>query len=129
MDILYNRTELEFKRGTFRVKGDTVDIFLAYADYAIRIYFWGDEIESIQRIDPINGKKISDEKVVTIFPANLFVTGQESFHVAIHEIQEDMVAQVGMFEGRVETSGSETFKGANRIRSRDDARTRLLLRH
>lgn len=98
VDILYNRTELEFKRGTFRVKGDTVDIFLAYADYAIRIYFWGDEIESIQRIDPVNGKKISDEKVVTIFPANLFVTGKESLHVAMREIQDDMVAQVGMFE-------------------------------
>jgi excinuclease ABC subunit B len=99
VDILYNRTEVEFKRGTFRVKGDTVDIFLAYADYAIRIYFWGDEIESIQRIDPANGKKISDEKVVTIFPANLFVTGKDSLHVAMREIQDDMVAQVGMFEG------------------------------
>jgi excinuclease ABC subunit B len=99
VDILYNRTEVEFKRGTFRVKGDTVDIFLAYADYAIRIYFWGDEIESIQRIDPGNGKKISDEKVVTIFPANLFVTGKDSLHVAMREIQDDMVAQVGMFEG------------------------------
>ena len=61
VDILYNRTELDFKRGTFRVKGDTVDVFLAYADYAVRIYFWGDEIESIQRIDPMSGKKISDE--------------------------------------------------------------------
>src|SRR5882762_6381162 len=71
VDILYNRTEVEFKRGTFRVKGDTVDVFLAYADYAIRIYFWGDEIESIQRIDPVSGKKISDESIVTIFPANL----------------------------------------------------------
>jgi len=101
VDILYNRTELEFKRGTFRVKGDTVDVFLAYADYAIRIYFWGDEIESIQRIDPVNGKKISDETVVTIFPANLFVTGKESLHVAIREIQDDLVAQVGMFEGEL----------------------------
>jgi excinuclease ABC subunit B len=101
VDILYNRTELDFKRGTFRVKGDTVDVFLAYADYAIRIYFWGDEIESIQRIDPVNGKKISDEKIVTIFPANLFVTGKESLHVAVREIQDDMVAQVGMFEGEL----------------------------
>jgi excinuclease ABC subunit B len=98
VDILYNRTELDFKRGTFRVKGDTVDVFLAYADYAVRIYFWGDEIESIQRIDPISGKKISDEKVLTIFPANLFVTGKSTLHQAIREIQDDMVAQVGMFE-------------------------------
>ena len=99
VDILYNRTEAEFKRGTFRVKGDTVDVFLAYADYALRFYFWGDEIESIQRIDPISGKKISDEKAVTIFPANLFVTGKESLHQAIREIQDDLVLQVQMFEG------------------------------
>jgi excinuclease ABC subunit B len=98
VDILYSRTELDFKRGTFRVKGDTVDIFLAYADYAIRIYFYGDEIETIQRIDPISGKKISDESIVTIFPANLFVTGRDSLHLAIREIQDDMVAQVNMFE-------------------------------
>lgn len=98
VDILYNRTEAEFKRGTFRVKGDTVDVFLAYADYAIRIYFFGDEIESIQRIDPVSGKKISDESIVTIFPANLFVTGKSVLHQAIREIQDDMVVQVDMFE-------------------------------
>jgi len=98
VDILYNRTEVEFKRGTFRVKGDTVDVFLAYADYAVRIYFWGDEIESIQRIDPVSGKKISDETVITIFPANLFVTGKSVLHQAIREIQDDMVSQVDMFE-------------------------------
>jgi excinuclease ABC subunit B len=101
VDILYNRTEVEFKRGTFRVKGDTVDIFLAYADYAIRIYFWGDEIESIQRIDPQSGKKISDEQVVTIFPANLFVTGKDSLHVAMKENQNDLVNQITMFEGEL----------------------------
>jgi excinuclease ABC subunit B len=101
VDILYNRTELDFKRGTFRVKGDTVDIFLAYADYAVRVYLYGEEIESIQRIDPVSGKKISDEKVVTIFPANLFVTGKDTLHQAIREIQDDMVAQVAMFEGEL----------------------------
>jgi len=101
VDILYSRTELDFKRGTFRVKGDTVDVFLAYADYAIRVYFWGDEIESIQRIDPHTGKKISDEKVVTIFPANLFVTGKDMLHQAIREIQDDMVGQVKMFESEL----------------------------
>jgi excinuclease ABC subunit B len=101
VDILYHRTEAEFKRGTFRVKGDTVDVFLAYADYAIRVYFFGDEIETIQRIDPYSGKKISDEKIVTIFPANLFVTGKDSLHQAMYEIQNDMVAQVKMFESEL----------------------------
>ncbi len=98
VDILYHRTEAEFKRGTFRVKGDTVDIFLAYADYALRIYFFGDEIEAIQLIDPILGKKIADEKTAVIFPANLFVTGKELLHTAIREIQDDLVLQVDMFE-------------------------------
>ncbi len=97
VDILYNRTEAEFKRGTFRVKGDTVDVFLAYADYAVRIYFFGDEIEAIQLIDPFTGKKISDEKVAVIFPANLFVTGKDMLQQAIREIQDDMVLQVEMF--------------------------------
>lgn len=98
VDILYNRTTAEFKRGTFRVKGDTVDIFVAYADFAYRIIFWGDEIESIQRIDPETGKKISDERIVSIFPANLFVTGKDVLHQAIKEIQDDMVEQVKFFE-------------------------------
>jgi excinuclease ABC subunit B len=99
VDILYSRTEAEFKRGTFRVKGDTVDVFLAYADYAMRIYFFGDEIETIQLIDPASGKRISDEKQAVIFPANLFVTGKDSLNQAIREIQDDMVLQVDMFAG------------------------------
>jgi excinuclease ABC subunit B len=98
VDILYSRTEAEFKRGTFRVKGDTVDVFLAYADYALRVYFFGDEIEAIHIIDPQTGKKLSEEKIGMIFPANLFVTGKDSLHQAIHEIQDDMVLQVQMFE-------------------------------
>jgi len=98
VDILYQRTEAEFKRGSFRVKGDTVDIFLAYADYAVRVYFFGDEIEALQLIDPVTGKKLSDEKSLVIFPANLFVTGKDMLHQAIREIQDDMVLQVEMFE-------------------------------
>jgi excinuclease ABC subunit B len=98
VDILYNRTEVQFKRGTFRVKGDTVDIFPAYADFAYRIFFWGDQIENIQRIDPVSGGKISDEFKITIFPANLFVTGKDLLQTAIKEIQDDLVAQIKFFE-------------------------------
>jgi excinuclease ABC subunit B len=98
VDILYSRTSAEFTHGTFRVKGDTVDIFVAYADFAYRIYFWGDEIESIQRIDPASGKKQSDEKIISIFPANLFVTGRDVIDVAINEIQDDLMSQVSFFE-------------------------------
>lgn len=98
VDILYSRTEAEFKRGTFRVKGDTVDIFIAYGDFAYRIYFWGDEIEAIQQIDPATGKKLADEKIITIFPANLFVTGKDVLHTAINEIQDDLVERLNQFE-------------------------------
>jgi excinuclease ABC subunit B len=114
VDILYNRTEAEFKRGTFRVKGDLVDIFLAYADYAVRIFFFGDEIESIQLIDPITGKKISDEKMAVIFPANLFVTGKDLLHQAIREIQDDMVLQVDMFQQE------KRFLEAKRLKERTE---------
>jgi len=98
VEILYSRTSGDFTRGTFRVKGDTVDIFVAYGDFAYRVFFWGDEIEAIQRVDPASGKKLSDEKIITIFPANLFVTGRDVIDTAIHEIQDDLVAQVGAFE-------------------------------
>tara|TARA_R110001606_G_scaffold41488_4_gene111945 strand:+ start:9693 stop:11711 length:2019 start_codon:yes stop_codon:yes gene_type:complete len=114
VDILYSRTEVEFKRGNFRVKGDTVDIFVAYADFAYRIIFWGDEIESIQRIDPQSGKKLSDEKIITIFPANLFVTGKDVIQQAIIEIQDDMMAQVNYFESE------RRFLEAKRLKERTE---------
>lgn len=98
VEILYSRTEAEFERGTFRVKGDTVDIYPGYADFAYRIIFFGDEIEEIQRIDPKNGKKIASEKIIAIFPANLFVTGRDVMLQAINEIQDDLMAQVRYFE-------------------------------
>lgn len=99
VDILYSRTTSEFKRGNFRVSGDTVDVYPAYADFAYRLLFWGDDIEAIQRIDPENGKKISDEINIVLYPANLFVTGKDSLQRAMIEIQHDMVEQVKMFEG------------------------------
>ena len=103
VEILYARTEGEFLRGTFRVKGDTVDIFLAYADFGYRIIFFGDEIEQIHRIDPWTGKKTSSETMIAIFPANLFVTGRETLNQAISFIQEDLVKQISYFgiEGRL----------------------------
>ena len=104
VEILYARTEGEFLRGTFRVKGDTVDIFLAYADFGYRIIFFGDEIEEIHRIDPWTGKKISKETMVAIFPANLFVTGRETLNNAISDIQADLVNQISYFgkDGRLQ---------------------------
>ncbi|MDX1903641.1 MAG: excinuclease ABC subunit UvrB [Thermonemataceae bacterium] len=97
-NILYSRSDANFERGNFRVKGDTVDIFVAYADFAYRIFFFDDEIENIQIIEPQSGKKQSDEKQIAIYPANLFVTGQETLQAAIKAIQDDLVAHIKLFE-------------------------------
>lgn len=97
VDSLYSRTRSDFRRGNFRVQGDTVDIFLAYADHALRVGFWGDEIESIKTIDPVTGTKLLDFEEMNIYPANLFVTGKEVLNDAIWQIQQDMVKQVDFF--------------------------------
>jgi excinuclease ABC subunit B len=103
VEILYSRTEVEFNRGTFRVKGDTVDVYPGYADFAFRIIFFGDDIEEIQMIEPTSGKKIRSEPRIVIPPANLFVTGKDVMQESIKLIQDDMVAQIKYFEsdGRV----------------------------
>ena len=95
---LYSRTETEFKRGTFRVKGDTVDLFLAYAERALRFSFFGDEIEEIESIEPATGKRIEILDHVAIFPATIFVTNAKQQLKAIWQIQEDMVKQVDYFK-------------------------------
>jgi excinuclease ABC subunit B len=97
VDGLYHRTEAEFERGSFRVIGDTVDIFLAYSDHAVRVYFWGDLIEQIEIIDPHTGKLIDNANEFTINPANLFVTTKERIKLAIHTIQDDLVKQANFF--------------------------------
>lgn len=97
VDALYSRSVLEFTRGQFRVKGDTVDIHLAYADHAYRVVFFDDEIEEIYSIDPISGAEINSFEEVRIFPANIFVTSKDSTTKAIYQIGEDMVKQVDHF--------------------------------
>ena len=97
VESLYSRTNAELERGMFRVKGDTVDIFLAYADYALRVVFFGNEIESIKMLDPILGKTSTSFDQTTVFPANLFVTSKETLHDAIWQIQQDMVVQTANF--------------------------------
>lgn len=94
---LYNRSDVEFTRGTFRVKGDTVDIFPAYADYGVRILFWDDEIEGIESFNPIDGHLIEKIDHINIYPANIFVTSKEKMKDSIQEIQFDMVKQVDYF--------------------------------
>ena len=97
VNALYSRTTAEFKRGSFRVKGDTVDIFPAYAETYFRISFWGDEIESIEHIDPVSGLRIEHMNEMRLFPANLFVTEKNQLQQAIHHIQDDLMSQVDHF--------------------------------
>ncbi len=104
VENLYQRAGTDFQRGQFRVSGDTVDIYLAYADYALRIGFWGDEIETISAIDPESGKTIEKYEQIDIFPANLFVSSPDNTRQAITQIQDDLIPQVSAFkeEGKLE---------------------------
>jgi excinuclease ABC subunit B len=98
VDALYSRSEVDFQRGNFRVKGDTVDIYPAYADTAIRIVFWGDVIEEISGFDPLTGQQTDSLDSVKIYPANIFVTTKERLNSAIRNIQDDLVRQVEYFK-------------------------------
>ena len=98
VDGLYSRNEVDFKPGTFRVRGDTVDIHLAYADLAYRVEFWGDEIESLKSIHPVAGHTMEEHNEIVIFPANIFITSKERMKSAIEEIQDDLVKQIDFFK-------------------------------
>ena len=98
VDSLYSRNEIDFRRGTFRVKGDTVDVFLAYHDIAYRVTFFGDEIEEIESFDPVNGQTIEEFDYAYIYPANIFVTTKERINRAIKNIQDDLVEQIHFFQ-------------------------------
>ena len=102
VDSQYTRSDIELRRGTFRVKGDTVDIFLAYADYAVRISFWGNDIDEIYTFDPADGHKIDYFDYFNIYPASIFNTNKERVQTAIQEIRHDLGKQVLQFisEGR-----------------------------
>jgi excinuclease ABC subunit B len=95
---LYSRTTAEFNRGNFRIKGDTLDVYPSYADTAFRIHFFGDEIEEIERFDPVNGTVLERFDQITIYPANMFVTSPDILQGAIHAIQEDLVKQTDYFK-------------------------------
>ncbi|HOY08290.1 MAG TPA: excinuclease ABC subunit UvrB [Saprospiraceae bacterium] len=102
VDSLYSRTETDFSRGTFRVRGDSVDINLPYADWGYRVIFWGDEVESIESLEITSGKRVEALDMAAIFPANLYVAPKDRIHSIINEIQDEMTAQEKFFirEGR-----------------------------
>lgn len=95
---LYTRNDVAPKAGNFRVKGDTVDIYLAYADELLRVSFWGDEIDGIEEIDALNGYKLAEFEEYKVYPANLFLTFKETQEMAIRKIQDDLREQVALFE-------------------------------
>ena len=97
VNSLYTRNEIEFTQGKFRIKGETLDVFPAYADIAYRIVFWDDEIDAIESFNPVTGTRIEEISEVTIFPANIFITSQAKLHAAIDEIQQDMFKQTEYF--------------------------------
>ena len=99
VNALYSRTTGEFKRGSFRVKGDTIDVFPAYAESFFRISFWGDEVETIEHMDPVSGQRMEQMTEIRLFPANLFVTEKDQLQRAIHHIQDDLMSQVDHFRG------------------------------
>jgi excinuclease ABC subunit B len=97
VDSLYSRNENEFKRGVFRVKGDTVDIYPAYSDSAVRVIFFGDEVESIELFEPLSGVSIQDLNEISVYPANIFVTTKDRMKSAVAQIQDDMMEQYRYF--------------------------------
>lgn len=104
VDSLYSRNEMEFKHGTFRVRGDTVDIFPAYADIGVRVIFFGDQVEEIATFEPSDGKRIDNLNEYIVYPANIFVTTRERINMAVNDIQDDMMRQVSHFResGKIE---------------------------
>jgi len=98
VDCLYSRTTEEFKRGNFRVTGDTVDIFPAYADFAVRILFWGDEIESIETFNPEEGVTITAVESINIYPANIFITSKDTLQNSMKQIQHDLLEHIDYFK-------------------------------
>lgn len=98
VDALYSRNDIEFTKGKFRVKGDTVDVYVAYGDFAYRVTFWGNEVERIDMFDPVSNKMMDAPSVVTIFPASIFVTPKERQQQAMFQIQQDMEAQCEFFK-------------------------------
>jgi len=98
VDSLYSRDEINFERGKFRVKGESVDVFLAYGDSAFKVVFWGDEIEEIESFDPITGQRLEILNEAIIYPANIFITTKERMQMAIRQIQDDLFRQVQFFK-------------------------------
>ena len=107
---LYVRNDLELKRGTFRVKGDTIDIAMAYSEVVLRVTFWNDEIDTIEELDAVTMQRMATFDEYKLYPANLFMTTQEQTNLAIRQIQDDLVKQVAFFEEQGDTMKAQRIK-------------------
>ncbi|CCX66691.1 uvrABC system protein B [Prevotella sp. CAG:1058] len=110
VNALYVRNDMELKRGNFRVKGDTVDVFMAYSDNVLRVSFWDDEIDSIEEMDSVSFHRLASFDSYQIYPANLFVTSKEQTEIAIRSIQDDLVKQIDYFNELGETIKAQRIK-------------------
>ena len=110
VEALYTRNDISPERGNFRVKGDHVDIFLAYSDYALRVTWWGDEVDSIEEIDPVDMHTVDSFAEYKVYPANLFVTSKEQTAGAIRQIQDDLVLQIAHFNEMGDTVKAQRIK-------------------
>ncbi len=126
VNSLYNRTQVEFKRGTFRVKGDTVDVNLPYADHGVRITFFGDEVEQLETIDVNTNKRIERVDSTAIFPANLYLAPKDTMQQIMYEIQDEMRLQVEYFKQTGKLIEAQRLKERVELRPRNDTRTGLL---
>ena len=129
VDSLYTRNDVAPSRGNFRVKGDTVDIFLAYADDVLRINFWGDEIDGIEEVDGLTGARLGSFDEYKVYPANLFMTTKESQDLAIRQIQDRLGGASRALQRARQNPRSPTSRGTRELRPRNDSRTRPLLGH
>ena len=110
VQLLYVRNDMDLQRGNFRVKGDTVDIALAYSETVLRITFWDDEIDAIEEVDGVTFDRMASFKDYKLYPANLFMTSQEQTAIAIHDIQDDLVKQIAFFEEQGDTIKAHRIK-------------------
>ena len=110
VQLLYVRNDMDLQRGNFRVKGDTVDIALAYSETVLRITFWDDEIDAIEEVDGVTFDRLASLKDYKLYPANLFMTSQEQTNIAIHDIQDDLVKQIAFFEEQGDAVKAQRIK-------------------
>ncbi len=129
VEIQYTRNDMAFTRGTFRVRGDTLEVFPVYEELAIRIEFFGDEIERLMTLHPVTGEVVTEDTELHIFPATHYVAGPERMERAITGIEAELEEQLAVFETPGQAARGAAAADADDVRHRDDAPGRLLLRH